>query len=878
MAGVTIDIPGIGNVEAKNAASEATLQEILKVMKANGAAGKGGGQSTAKQNLNQTQDAGQGASAGAASKFGKALGQAVYSSGKFAGATVAATKSLVGFGASATGLISDLANVGDSLTAAAGTFSAIPIVGGPLSSIFTAVAGAVEKSTGAFQSAAKSGATFGGSINTFAASASAAGMTMDKFGALISKNADSMVILGGTTESGAKRFAELTKQIRSSGVGTELYNLGYTTEEVNSGMASYIKQMGNTGKLQGKSTSEIAAASGKYLKELDGLAKITGETREEKMKEQEALQKDAQFRAATANLEPDQKEMLQNFITSFPKAQQAAVKDMIATGSITSDAASKMNTQMGAASAQIMQYGQIIKQGGKLSQQQLDGTYKSAVLEAKARAKTAEFQTIGSYAYSEFGDAILGVADLAARDADGKVKAMSEQEKAAKGSAAVQEQAKQRLAELSNSFTMVLANSGLLDKMMKAFEMLSGFVSNYVVPIFNVLSTVIGAAIDGLSVLITPIMEIASSLMSKLQPAFYAIGDFIQDNLVPIMIGVGTALAVTLAPAVVALAAAALTSAASMIAAVLPIAAPFIAIAATVGAAVAIFKKMGGDVKVAGDSLKWLGLTFKSVFLKIKEGFFTLLNKIPGMRGDFDEDLKEIAKEQEAATEDKAKLEKEMSTRMEENRKKNAEEDAKKAKEREKRDAGLAKKSDERDKKLHDEKAARAKASETGDTEVKKDYSDPENLLKQELTQQRGKEIEKITKEKEKTAKTSDPSREKETGQPVAKAESAKPKEKAQTASTAEAPRKEMEKKADEDTKQKQAEAENKKIKEEAEKKAIDKEKQKEPTTQESAETLLASLNSKMEQLIKINKLSVDVNERQLTVQQGMSGDLYAGV
>ena len=30
MAGVTIDIPGIGNVEAKNAATEATLREILK--------------------------------------------------------------------------------------------------------------------------------------------------------------------------------------------------------------------------------------------------------------------------------------------------------------------------------------------------------------------------------------------------------------------------------------------------------------------------------------------------------------------------------------------------------------------------------------------------------------------------------------------------------------------------------------------------------------------------------------------------------------------------------------------------------------------------------------------------------------------------------
>ena len=45
---VTIDIPGVGNVEAKNAASEATLRELLKAMqgvekKIAGKKGSGGG-------------------------------------------------------------------------------------------------------------------------------------------------------------------------------------------------------------------------------------------------------------------------------------------------------------------------------------------------------------------------------------------------------------------------------------------------------------------------------------------------------------------------------------------------------------------------------------------------------------------------------------------------------------------------------------------------------------------------------------------------------------------------------------------------------------------------------------------------------------------
>ena len=46
MASVFIDIPGIGNVEAKNAASEATLQAILQAMQAvqkNTAGGSRGG-------------------------------------------------------------------------------------------------------------------------------------------------------------------------------------------------------------------------------------------------------------------------------------------------------------------------------------------------------------------------------------------------------------------------------------------------------------------------------------------------------------------------------------------------------------------------------------------------------------------------------------------------------------------------------------------------------------------------------------------------------------------------------------------------------------------------------------------------------------------
>ena len=62
MADVSVEIPGIGQVNAVNAATESTLQEILKAMKKGGGLGGGGG-------------AGGGGVGGAAGKAGKELGK-----------------------------------------------------------------------------------------------------------------------------------------------------------------------------------------------------------------------------------------------------------------------------------------------------------------------------------------------------------------------------------------------------------------------------------------------------------------------------------------------------------------------------------------------------------------------------------------------------------------------------------------------------------------------------------------------------------------------------------------------------------------------------------------------------------------------------------
>ena len=243
---VEIDIPGIGLIEAKNAASNATLLEILDVLKgtqkdanknSKGKPGdnKGGGKEAKEgaENLNKFNRETKGgigaaktfAQAGQlAGKSAKLLGFAAGAAamtttklagaaGMAAGATISLGKNALALGESFTSIIDRMAAVGDSTTAAAGALRMIPLVGGPLAGVFGAVAGAVEGSVKSYQTAASVGATFNGSVQDMSRAASGAGMTLDQFANLIKNNAENLIYLGGTTEAGAKQFAGLAKEL-----------------------------------------------------------------------------------------------------------------------------------------------------------------------------------------------------------------------------------------------------------------------------------------------------------------------------------------------------------------------------------------------------------------------------------------------------------------------------------------------------------------------------------------------------------------------------------------------------------------------------------------------------------------------------------------
>lgn len=959
---VIIDIPGIGQVEAKNAATEHTLNEILKIMQkfdkqTNGGKkpmGASGGDAAAGPQGAGNQGgggAGAGKSMGMVEKAGYALGKSFKNLGSFmssgtglflsivdlagvglgkiAGVATYVAGALTKLALSAAQIIAEFANVEDIVGAAQTVNKALSSLPGPLGAlggfvggIMVTVAQAATKVVKAYQEASASGATFGGSLNQFAASASAAGMTMAEFGKIIAQNGNAMVLLGGTTEEGAKRFADMSKNLRQSQLGTQLLALGYSTEQVNQGMASYAKSVGYNGSLQGKTTAQLAAGAGAYLKEMDALAKITGQTREEKEKEMEQLAKDAQFAAATANMDAEERKNLMAFIGSFPPAAQGAVKDMIATGTASSEESQKFATLMGGTSQEVMKYGQVIKQGGHISKQALDQTHDNAVAEAKIAAKSQTFQTLGSYAAQDFGHAVSATAELAQQDVGARKKALTEQEKVQANTASQLEQFNQQIKAMANGFQMALVQSGVLSSIMTMFNLLAGIVTQFLIPAFGVAVDIITKyVVPGFAILFEAASEIAQYLAGPVKEVFEAVAGFIQDtlypafltiagyimadvvpalqdigsvikeyvwpamksigetiadyvtpvfravanyianNLTPILLGVaaglllyGTYLAVTTAATFI-LNGGLITLGSAVIAA----AAPFIAIAIPVIAMVALFKHLydtgwtfGSAIEALQDNFERFGMAIEELIDNLKSKFSLFMS---------DDDKKAMEKRAQERDARRKELDEKEAKRTE----KRAEVAGQRAEDMQNKDQKRAEASAAVDNKIQDVKAkglsklqsANAKEEKALDDKAKlaeqqQNLDDPVQMLKDFAKNNNSGFI----KEPEKTA-------------------IAKPSDSTQVAQ-ADATKKQLTEKADaEKAAATKAEADKKA---EAEKKSNGSG-QTGPNVkpaQESAETLLASLNTKMDRLIKISMDTHSVNEKQVSVMQGMTGDLYS--
>jgi phage-related protein len=256
-------------------------------------------------------------------------------------ATAGFIGALVGLGASFT---NELVNGSDRLS----DFTKhIPVFG----TVFTPLVKFIETTVDNFRMLSSVGAAFGNSLEELRRTAAMARLPLDEFTALIQNNSERLIFLGSTVSDGARRFAEIAGELRGNdGLFGALKAMGFTTEEVNEGLANYINLQGRLGSLQQRSNSQLVAGAAEYLMQMDRLAKVTGRQRQEIERDLERLSLDAGVRTLEQNLEQmfgDDSQEVRNFranlglISSLPAEMQDAARSMM-LGLPTEDAAKLM--------------------------------------------------------------------------------------------------------------------------------------------------------------------------------------------------------------------------------------------------------------------------------------------------------------------------------------------------------------------------------------------------------------------------------------------------------------------------------------------------------------------------------------------------------
>lgn len=410
-----------------------------------------------------------------------------------------------------TGLMNEFASLGDSMTSTARTLGNIPIAGSLLSAAFGGVAQSAEGLLKAFQQSASIGANFGGSITTMVASATQAGLTFDQFAGIISRNGENLAFFGKGTGDGAKRLGEVGRAIRGTGLADELARMGYSTEEINEGIASFGGRLARTGALQNKTATEVAQITGQYLKELDAVSKLTGESKKALQEQEAARMRDAQYLNFKMKLDEKGQKNLELLMATIPEGMRKGAQEFIATGTATTEAGEAFMAYMNRTGQDLTKLGFAARKSGTIQIDQVKNVADRLQEEARQVSRSGFGDTVSSFipAFNDVAVAAINAGNRTttfSQEIDKSVAAEQERERKRRESLdpAGMQRFQQSIAEINNRFSVMLAQ--YLPKLVTAFDNLAGFVENILVPVFKVFMDHIGKIVAGFIILKTSLM------------------------------------------------------------------------------------------------------------------------------------------------------------------------------------------------------------------------------------------------------------------------------------------------------------------------------------------------------------------------------------
>ena len=99
--------------------------------------------------------------------------------------------------------------------------------------------------------------------------------------ALLKENSTALANFGGTAASGTQAFANAANEIQHSDIGKTFQMMGKTPDEINRGIAGFIKNQQSIGVKSADINKNLANESSRYVMQLDLLSKLTGQSAEQ---------------------------------------------------------------------------------------------------------------------------------------------------------------------------------------------------------------------------------------------------------------------------------------------------------------------------------------------------------------------------------------------------------------------------------------------------------------------------------------------------------------------------------------------------------------------------------------------------------------------
>jgi hypothetical protein len=312
-----------------------------------------------------------------------------------------------------------LSNATSTIAAVAGSIPGLGMAAQATAAALAPTVAALDKTRDAFQQAAAVGANFSGNLNGVVTSAAKMGLTLTEYSNMVASNGEALMFLGGSTAEGAKKLAKFGEGLKKSPVFNDLARLGYSTEAMNEGFLNYSKMLAKNGRLEGQTEEQLREGTAEYMKNLDAVSKLTGKTKEALQAEADARQADAQYRIMMSKLNPKQQAEMEKLMNSIPAAHRAGLKEILATGTATTQAGIDAMTYLRNSGNEAQNIFRQIE-SGNLQEGFSDRFYDIYAKDAEAFAKSSVGQTLGLF------DDKLNEFYVAAADVSGRQKKLAE--------------------------------------------------------------------------------------------------------------------------------------------------------------------------------------------------------------------------------------------------------------------------------------------------------------------------------------------------------------------------------------------------------------------------------------------------------------------